>query len=514
MENSTENKNQHGYTVIIDSSSKADEDCYKDTALPFSQSVIRPKKEKIPERIREMKHLYKYGRESLQYKAKNFYRQAVFMQDYEDDVPWEGDFACYFPTYHDLTTRQLRGYFTWRTHLRRGNFKPIPSSAAYIYIYELLNGVGADSPQDTVEKLKEFDAGFIDSGIGDINMRQNLKRWMVEFAVIHNLSPKFAESAADERMIEADKSLAALKSPWDCPDEEVFKALCFFGGEKLKKSPVLSYDSERGRHLFCQAWRKTKEFCLEGKGLFELCFGKRASRGWYPLSNAVFYPQHEAFDTDYILNECRSFHCRNAGWQVSSYEKTFFDRKRFKGFLHEADALFRRYLKTGRYLSENPADEWCIPYLKSVIEADKKEIYELSRPKIEIDLLELDQIRINAGKTRDSLLIEEKIETVSDQTTEPLQKTKQGLAPEQETKDVPRESIGLYVLDALIKGEDALAVIKENHLMPSIVADEINESLYDEFGDTVVQCENDRLSLVDEYTEELKQYLRGMQYHG
>ena len=112
---------------------------------------------------------------------------SVLMQDYEDDVPWEGSFDHYYPTYHDMNTRQLRGYFTWRARLRRGDVQPIPTSAAYLYIYELLNGVGADTPEACLQKMREFMTAYLDAGFGDSRMRKNLRRWMLEFAVLHDL---------------------------------------------------------------------------------------------------------------------------------------------------------------------------------------------------------------------------------------------------------------------------------------------------------------------------------------
>ena len=43
--------------------------------------------------------------------------------------------------------------------------------------------------------------------------------------------------------------------------------------------------------------------------------------------------------------------------------------------------------------------------------------------------------------------------------------------------------------------------------MPSLVADCINEALFDEIGDTVLSCEDDRLSLVEDYVDDLAQML-------
>ncbi len=67
------------------------------------------------------------------------------MADYEDDFPYEGEFKSYFPTYESMTNPQLRGYFTWRTHVRGGTVERTSTSFAYVYLYELINGIGGGS---------------------------------------------------------------------------------------------------------------------------------------------------------------------------------------------------------------------------------------------------------------------------------------------------------------------------------------------------------------------------------
>ena len=333
----------HGYTIVLNTQFSGSESRYQETALPFAGSTYKVEKEKLPDRLREMRRLYEYGRESPTARARNFYRQAVFMQDYEDNIPWTGDFVCYYPTYHDLTTQQLRGYFTWRAGLRKGDYRPIPASAAYLYVYELLNGVGADSPEDSLRKLLEFEAGYLDSGIGDERMRSNLRRWMLEYAVLNDLSPELARQVADREMIERDAALAVLRLPEKHPDAEIFSALCCLGGKKTESSPVLTIPAEKGKALFAQSWRKASAYVWQGKDLFALCFGERKARQWYPLSNAVYYEQTRQQDRSYFLNDCRSYRCRNGIWQVEAYEKLSFDKGRLQGFLHETDARLRRY---------------------------------------------------------------------------------------------------------------------------------------------------------------------------
>ena len=45
--------------------------------------------------------------------------------------------------------------------------------------------------------------------------------------------------------------------------------------------------------------------------------------------------------------------------------------------------------------------------------------------------------------------------------------------------------------------------------MASILADGINEALFDEFEDTVLLCEDGKLMIVEDYTDDLKRYLGG-----
>ena len=43
--------------------------------------------------------------------------------------------------------------------------------------------------------------------------------------------------------------------------------------------------------------------------------------------------------------------------------------------------------------------------------------------------------------------------------------------------------------------------------MPSVVADAINEALFDEIGDNVLTCEGDEITLVEDYREDLESIL-------
>ena len=523
--------NYQGTTVILDAPRTEGSGVYTDTPLPFAGLVTRgvppeytaKRREapasNIPDKICEMLALYDYGDDTLAQKARLFYRQGKLMEDYEDNAPWQGEFRRYFTTYHDLNVRQLRGYFTWRTYARKGDYRPIATSLAYLYLYELLCGIGADSAEDALSKLNAFEAGFLDSGVGDPGMRGNLRRWRFEYAVIHGLGAETALKYADPSLLERDGALAVLKNPKQHTDEEVFSALCVFAGKKLEESPVCAGDENKGKHLFAEVWRRLSEPYQEGekiggRNIFYACFGERRPYRWHPLANAVYWEERELSDTDFILNECRSYHLRHGVWQEKRYEPLHFNLYRLRAAIHEADRLFRKELKTGRYLRTKPEEAWVTPYVEAVIAAERRTEFEAARPKIVLDLSGLEKIRQDALTTRDSLLADEE----TGESDAPPAIKQEEIPPEEgkADEDSPAysalnglDALHVRILMSLLKGRSADELIKDNHLMPSLVTDTINEALFDEIGDNVLACDGDRITAVEDYIGDVMELLGG-----
>lgn len=517
------NGEQSGYTLVLEEQTQNNStESYSDTALPSpTRPVSRADQDPdVPEKIREMMRIYKYGNNSFSQKCKNFFLQGKFMEDYEDDAPWSGDFRHYFPTYHDLNANQLRGYFTWRTNVRKGIFRKLPSSMAYIYIYELLNGIGASSPEDTLRKLEAFESGFLDSGIGEPGIRENLHRWMLEFAIIKGISPEQARKYADPDLLQKDEALLILKDPQAYTDEAVFSSLCVFAGEKFRLSPVLTKNKEKGEHLFAEVWRYTSQFFTwKNQNLFDTCFGKQNSYHWYPLANAIYYWKDPVTEhTEYDLDACRKYICHYGVWVEKKYENLYFEKKRFHALFHEADRLLRSYLKTGHPLKEKPEENWAAPYVQAIIEIDKKAELEAAKPKITIDLSGLDRIRRDAIQTRDSLLTEEEMAEFQNKTPEKPQKsvTLQTEPIEEETEKQPNPQTSLpldplqtSILQALLDGGSAEQIIRGNHLLPSVVTNAINEALFDEIGDSVLDCDGSNIIIIEDYRDDIISLLGG-----
>ena len=280
--------------------------------------------------------------------------------------------------------------------------------------------------------------------------------------------PKKETSYRNERMVSID----VLKDCMSHTDDEVFKALCYFDIKKLSESPVAAL--EKGRHLFAACWRLISKTYKEGsKDFFSLVFGTPRKYSWY-------------------------------SWNT-------FDQERFSAFVHESERQLRKYLKAGRSLKEKPSESWVSPYIETVIKADMLEEREAAKPKVDIKSEDLARIRSDAGITRDWLLTEDEME--EDLAGTGTAGYEEDTAPYQETSTAEEallfglDSLHLSIVEALILGENADEIIKENRMMASVAADGINEAFFGEIGDNILECEDGRLSLVEDYKEDVRNLL-------
>lgn len=496
---------------------------YQDTLLPPPDSSSVMDDPNIPLKIREMMKLYEFGDGSIQQRRKNFYRQGKFMEDYEDHKLYDGNYRHYFTTYHDLNPDQLRGYFGWRSLVRKGTFVPIATSLAFIYVYELLNCIGATSPEDALEKLRAFKVGYIESGVGKPSMKKYLDKWMLEFAVVHDLPTDSVREMMDQEMLEMDESLLVLKNPTLHSSEEVYRALLELSGKSASESTAVKKKGDAAIALFAEAWREAvKRIEASGGDLFKQCFGKERQYVWRPLANAVVWERAPHPDCEYQVDACRKFICKNGAWTQLCYANFHFDRKTFRSFYRGVDRLLRAHFKTGGYLKENPDEKWVKPIVQGAFKAVERQKIEAARQKVSIDVSNLARIRDDADVTRDSLLTEE--ELGEEQASKSVSEVAFDGASNDSTiddsaiddlaiDDVPLDQddpaianldpVQILILQSLLEGSSVSQIIKDRHLMASVLADSINEALFDEVGDNVLETDGNNILLVEDYIDDV-----------
>jgi len=483
---------------------------YNDTVINFKDYAIDSERF-IPDKIKQMMKLYRYGDHSFNQKVKNFYKQGKFMEDYEDDFSWNGEFHQYFPTYNDMNIRQLRGYFSWRSQVRKGNYEKIPTSFAYLYLYELINGIGVSSYEESLSKMREFEIKFIESGIGDKRIQKDLRQWMLGIIVLHGIDPKIAKAYLSSEIIEKDESTLALLSPQNHSDEEIFNALCVHYGNRLSTSAVIKKHGSYGIHLFAQVWRLTfEEYGEIGENLFEKCFGHRSTYRWYPFSNAIYMEYINPRWTSYELNECRKYIFKHASWHENSYHKMNFNKSIFCGLIHETDRKLRLYLKTGHPLTAKSDESWASAHVDKVIEIDRKEKLEKSKPKITISFDSLDKIRQDAFITMDSLLSEEERDIIEEVNEVDIAMDYKLETEVFENKyNIDLEETELQIISLLLNDKSVDDIIAKNLSLPEVLADKINEVFFEEIGDNVVECDLGKITLIEDYRKDVERIIKG-----
>ena len=403
----------------------------------------------LPERYREMKAISRWedgephGRWLSE--AELFYRQGAFMADFEDDCPYTGEFKSYYPTYNALSDRQLRGYFTWRTQVRRGVIQKTSLSFVYLYIYELICGIGVANAHEGFAQLKEIWQTYREFSP---ELDRFMATWLRDYAVYHGLDPVLL---ADDPAIAFDRALLRLvqaSAPFDPavlnsidvivareedaestdqqqqpegalalpPDEareqELLEAVDALSTYRVRLARSYKDYPDDLRHVVCAVYVRLLGYYRKHRveGLIESMFGEQARMPYTMFASAVFFETKRHENADYALDPIHWYRCRNGRWECI---RTYGAREKstlLGSVLRACDRKLRDALSY-----PHPIKEKKIPkYLDAMID---KEIAtwlawkEKHAPRrIDIDLSQLAEIRSTAAEIREALLTDEERE--------------------------------------------------------------------------------------------------------
>lgn len=406
----------------------------------------------LPERYREMRGISRWQEGSPHGRwlteAELFYRQGMFMADYEDDCPYHGTFKAYFPTYSAMSDRQLRGYFTWRAAVRRGNIQEASLSFAYVYLYELINGIGVADARDGFTKLKTFWEAYR-AFAPEID--RYVRVWLRDYVVYYGLDPA---CLADSRSLTFDQALIDLVNEsaphdpqvWHLVSDEPLSAPLDTAAPapsakrtRKKKTPALPLppDTEHERRLLCaidalstyrirlsrlyhdapddlrhvadavfvrmlEYYRKHRK-----NGLIETLFGERATMPYTMFASAVFFESKPHGPVDYELDRIHSYRCRDGLWTCSRVFGARDKSPQLGSIMRDVDRKLRTALDYPYPLKEKSMPK----YLEQIIDGEIATWLSWKAAhaprRIAIDLSQLAGIRSAAALTREALLTDE-----------------------------------------------------------------------------------------------------------
>ncbi len=394
----------------------------------------------LPERYREMKAISRWepgegaGRGRWLSEAELFYRQGMFMADFEDDCPHPCSLNSYFPTYNAMSDRQLRGYFSWRTAVRHGRIEESCLSFAYVYLYELICGIGVSDPLDGFEKLRSFWQAY---RVFSPEIDRNARVWLQDYVVYHGLPPHLLEPCktlsfdralislthaedlvrarlADQTRPRRKRGASALPLPCDAAAEQrLFDAIDTLSTYHLAGSRLAKSEPEALRHVCCSVFIRMSEHYLKQRkhSLTESLFGAQFDLAYTMFGSAVFFDPHRHPDADYELDEIHRYRCRGGSWSCERYQGNRSRNAKLGQAMRATDRLLREGLGFDHPLKEQgKLPKYLLGFIEEEVAAwiDWRSAHAPVR--IEVDLTRLADIRRAAADTRESLLIDEERE--------------------------------------------------------------------------------------------------------
>lgn len=430
---------------------------------------------------------YRQSRESI------FIKQGKLLAGYEDDYVYDRRVTHYFPTYQSLTNPELRGYFSWRTKLRRGNLQKTSLTYAFLYIYELLNQIGVTDPMDGYRKLTEFrDAyGALDDGI-----LPYLNLWLMDYVVYYNLD---AGLLADDPQVRFNRGIAVLDSIQSRGDEEVVRAVKQLSPKWLERSKFYREYREDCDTVIVRVLRRMSAHynarCK--KTMVEQYFGSFSQYRVILFDAAVFHERQVEGSRQYKVDENYIYRCRNGLWSVQKYNCLPHSNGKLGDVLKAIDGVMREGYGYGRPIQYKLDTKWILKIIQEEARnllAEKKAAEE---KKITIDYSRLARIRSDAAVTRDRLMVEEEAEEEAPPAQIP--------APAEEPEDTPLTKDEYRLLQSLLYGRD-YGWVRSSGLMLSVLVDGINDKLYDTFSDSVL-LGDDPPELIEDYIADLKEMI-------
>ena len=395
----------------------------------------------LPDQYRKMREISRWqddpkgGAGRWLSEAELFYRQGLLMADFEDDCPYNGTFKSYFPTYNAMSDRQLRGYFTWRAQVRRGTVEETSTSFAFLYLYELICGIGVDNPRDGYDKIKAFWDAYraFEPGIDRF-----ARVWLQDYAVFHELDPKLLR---DSKTVMFDNALIELRRaardlvpapapsgqtlkrrktseptlplpPDEAHEERLMAAIDALSTYNLNNSRLDRSHHRDLRHVACAVYvRMARYYDTHRKtGIVASLFGEETAMPYTMFASAVFFAPERHEDCEYRLDPIHIYRCQNSFWECMRIHGSRQKSSKLGEMMRACDQRLRLALDPGHPLKEEKVPKYLAKIIDDEITAWLSWDAAYQPVKIDIDLSQLGHIRSAAAQTREALLIDEERE--------------------------------------------------------------------------------------------------------
>lgn len=484
--------NKNYLRIYLDDLIEPDPDYTDEPILPRKKTP----EEKLPAPLQAARSLEKGAARMYQNRRSLFLNQAKLLEFYKDDYEGEYISHCYYPTYDLLSNRELRSYFAWRTKVRNGDIQPSCSCFAYLYLYELINGIGTGTPVEGLHKMDDFAAAYKEYESSLMNYYAN---WRKSYIIYYNLSDSFL--GGEEREGE-EAHMAVLDSAQEQTDDAIAAAVKQLAPGWLNRSKFYkTHQTDMDRVIVQVLRRMHQHYSTRSKRTFsEQLFGSRETHSIDLFCYAVFCDPLRHENSRYYITDSHYYECRNGYWTETSCFIDSHKRRKLEDLMKTIDASLRVALNDGKPIKSPSQLKWVTKVIEEEVAAllETQKQQEAEAKRVQIDYSALAQIRREAAITQDKLATEEEMEEEAPPAVQPPPPQ-----PEALPGDCPLDKTQYRLMQNLLYGGDMGWVQREGKMV-SVLLDSINEILYDTFQDAVIEDQQ----VVEDYIDELKEMVK------
>jgi len=463
---------------------------YSDTPIDDSED----KSAGIPEKIKQMRALLSADDVQTFSEAYIFVCQARFMEDYTDDYEYTGKRGSLFQAYRMMTDQQLRGYFGWRTAYRAGKKPKYSPEYPFVYVCELINGIGWSDPLVGFDMLVAF--------LKDMppEMFPHKAVWTADFCAVYGLEGKVPLLGKDER------SSHTLECPDDCSPDDALATAIHLSDYKIGMSKIMRENAQDVAEVLLRLFRILRDKMDAGpRSLLDMGFVRTDIAYYRMFPTALFYDQGRG-EYDFTIRGVVHYRCSGTTWNKTTYRPSMAAPHWFGDLIRTVDSYLRPRLGVKGSIKPGvlPGTVEDVSVRQAVDEWMTIKNY-VPPPVVEVDATALAGIRRDADDVRDRIITEE-------ERAEPLAAVAGSYSIDTFGDSDDDEGLGpieTEFLRMLLAGEPYDEFLKTNRKSADVMADAINEAFFDRFGDIVIDMSSGLPELIEDYKEELEEIVNG-----
>lgn len=276
---------------------------------------------------------------SMARQAQLFYKQALFMENVEDNYKGkDNSYSYWHSTFDCMDLKEKRIYFTWRTHIRKGEYIKAKLKYIFAYLSELINNIPYE---ENTEKRFEYFLEFVtnlDLYIDDedhdyyyyyryYDYYYEITEWMISFYLLNDVSCskyEFNQKLPEKCRFEENEYYYIPDSQKYSDSKELLNR-----HSDYKFLSSIFYESEYGYllldaidYVFQAIEKYLKKFRINW---FDAIYNSIEYRKieWHPYHNLTYYPGARISDKEVELVNGDKYVIKNGkGYKLYKYKST------------------------------------------------------------------------------------------------------------------------------------------------------------------------------------------------